>query len=188
LHVLGAAGKPVPAGATGELYLAGTGLARGYLGRPALTAERFVPDPFVPGARMYRTGDLARRRADGALDYLGRVDTQVKLRGQRIEPGEIEALLRAAPGVNDAVVIVRDEQLIGYVARGDAGPLDQAALLDALRAQLPAYMVPSRLIELDALPVTPNGKCDRHALPAPAREAAADVALATDTERALAGI
>ncbi|RQT38478.1 non-ribosomal peptide synthetase [Burkholderia contaminans] len=188
LHVLDAAWQPVPVGATGELYLAGAGLARGYLGRPALTAERFVPDPFVPGARMYRTGDLARRRADGALDYLGRVDTQVKLRGQRIEPGEIEALLRAAPGVNDAVVIVRDEQLIGYVARGDAGPLDRAALLDALRAQLPAYMVPSLLIELDALPVTPNGKCDRHALPAPVREAAADVELATDTERALAGI
>ncbi|MCA8066968.1 non-ribosomal peptide synthetase [Burkholderia sp. AU38729] len=188
LHVLDAAWQPVPAGATGELYLAGAGLARGYLGRPALTAERFVPDPFVPGARMYRTGDLARRRADGALDYLGRDDTQVKLRGQRIEPGEIEALLRAAPGVNDAVVIVRDEQLIGYVARGDAGPLDRAALLDTLRAQLPAYMVPSQLIELDALPVTPNGKCDRHALPAPVREAAAEVALATDTERALAGI
>lgn len=188
LHVLDAAWQPVPAGATGELYLAGAGLARGYLGRPALTAERFVPDPFVPGARMYRTGDLARRRADGALDYLGRVDTQVKLRGQRIEPGEIEALLRAAPGVNDAVVIVRDEQLIGYVARGDAGPLDRAALLDALRAQLPAYMVPSQLIELDALPVTPNGKCDRHALPAPVREATAAVELATDTERALADI
>ncbi|MCA8153894.1 non-ribosomal peptide synthetase [Burkholderia contaminans] len=188
LHVLDAAWQPVPVGATGELYLAGAGLARGYLGRPALTAERFVPDPFVPGARMYRTGDLARPRADGALDYLGRVDTQVKLRGQRIEPGEIEALLRAAPGVNDAVVIVRDEQLIGYVARGDAGPLDRAALLDALRAQLPAYMVPSQLIELDALPVTPNGKCDRHALPAPVREAAADVELATDTERALAAI
>ncbi|WP_322083135.1 non-ribosomal peptide synthetase [Burkholderia sp. BCC1972] len=188
LHVLDAAWQPVPAGATGELYLAGAGLARGYLGRPALTAERFVPDPFVPGARMYRTGDLARRRADGALDYLGRVDTQVKLRGQRIEPGEIEALLRAAPGVNDAVVIVRDEQLIGYVARGDAGPLDRAALLDALRAQLPAYMVPSQLIELDALPVTPNGKCDRHALPAPVRETAETVELATDTERALAEI
>ncbi|KAB0631078.1 hypothetical protein F7R13_35910, partial [Burkholderia territorii] len=135
-----------------------------------------------------RTGDLARRRADGALDYLGRVDTQVKLRGQRIEPGEIEALLRAAPGVHDAVVIVRDEQLVGYVACGDAGPLDRAALLDSLRAQLPAYMVPSQLIELDALPVTPNGKCDRHALPAPVRDAAAAVELATDTQRALAAI
>lgn len=188
LHVLDAGWQPVPAGATGELYLAGAGLARGYLGRPGLTAERFVPDPFVPGARMYRTGDLARRRADGALDYLGRVDTQVKLRGQRIEPGEIEALLRAAPGVHDAVVIVRDEQLVGYVACGGAGPLDRAALLDSLRAQLPAYMVPSQLIELDALPVTPNGKCDRHALPAPVRDAAAAVELATDTQRALAAI
>lgn len=188
LHVLDAAWQSVPAGATGELYLAGAGLARGYLGRPGLTAERFVPDPFVPGARMYRTGDLARRRADGALDYLGRVDMQVKLRGQRIEPGEIEALLRAAPGVRDAVVIVRDEQLIGYVACGDSGPLDRAALLDSLRAQLPAYMVPSQLIELDALPVTPNGKCDRHALPAPVREAIAAVELATDTQRALAAI
>ncbi|KVN27831.1 non-ribosomal peptide synthetase [Burkholderia stagnalis] len=188
LHVLDAAWQPVPAGATGELYLAGAGLARGYLGRPGLSAERFVPDPFVPGARMYRTGDLARRRADGALDYLGRVDTQVKLRGQRIEPGEIEALLRAAPGVHDAVVIVRDEQLVGYVAHGDSQTLDTAALLDALRAQLPAYMVPSQLIELDALPVTPNGKCDRHALPAPVREAATEVMLATDTERALAAI
>ncbi|MBR8142963.1 amino acid adenylation domain-containing protein [Burkholderia sp. AU19243] len=188
LHVLDAAWQPVPAGATGELYLAGAGLARGYFGRPALTAERFVPDPFMPGARMYRTGDLARRRADGALDYLGRVDTQVKLRGQRIEPGEIEALLRAAPGVHDAVVIVRDERLIGYVARGDAGPLDRTALLDALRAQLPSYMVPSQLIELDALPVTPNGKCDRHALPAPARNAVAAADLATDTERTLAAI
>ncbi|HEF4732952.1 non-ribosomal peptide synthetase [Burkholderia multivorans] len=188
LHVLDAAWQPVPPGATGELYLSGAGLARGYLGRPALTAERFVPDPFVPGERMYRTGDLARRRADGALDYLGRVDTQVKLRGQRIEPGEIEALLRAAPGVHDAVVIVRDEQLIGYVARGDGAALDRAALLETLRAQLPAYMVPAQLIELDALPVTPNGKCDRHALPAPVRAPAAAAALATDTERALAEI
>ncbi|MGU7769219.1 amino acid adenylation domain-containing protein [Burkholderia sp. MR1-5-21] len=188
LHVLDAAWQPVPAGATGELYLAGAGLARGYLGRPGLTAERFVPDPFVPGARLYRTGDLARRRADGAFDYLGRVDTQVKLRGQRIEPGEIEALLRAAPGVHDAVVLVRDEQLIGYVARGNAGSLDLEAMLDSLRAQLPAYMVPAQLIALDTLPVTPNGKCDRHALPAPVRAPVTAAELATDTERALAAI
>ncbi|KQR78561.1 non-ribosomal peptide synthetase [Burkholderia sp. Leaf177] len=170
LHVLDAAMHPLPDGVIGELYLGGAGLARGYLGRPALTAKRFVPDPFVAGARLYRTGDLACRRSDGALDYLGRIDTQVKLRGQRIEPGEIEALLRAYPGVHDAVVIVRDEQLVAYVARGAEGSLDQAALRNALRAQLPPYMVPARVIELAALPVTPNGKCDRNALPVPARE------------------
>ncbi|MFM0393223.1 amino acid adenylation domain-containing protein [Paraburkholderia phytofirmans] len=191
LHVLDAALQPLPQGAIGELYLGGVGLARGYLGRAALTAERFVPDPFSHGARLYRTGDLARRRADGALDYLGRMDTQVKLRGQRIEPGEIEALLRAAPGVHDAVVIVRDEQLIGYVARGADNALDTQALLDDLRAQLPSYMVPSYLIAMDALPVTPNGKCDRHALPAPVRGAASENAIclaATETERELAEI
>ncbi|SOE88505.1 non-ribosomal peptide synthase domain TIGR01720/amino acid adenylation domain-containing protein [Caballeronia arationis] len=188
LHVLDAALHPVPQGATGELYLGGAGLARGYLGRAALTAERFVPDPFVPGARLYRTGDLAQRRSDGPLDYLGRIDTQVKLRGQRIEPGEIEALLRAVDGVHDAVVIVRDEQLIGYVARGAQGALDCPALLAALRAQLPAYMVPAQLVELGALPVTPNGKCDRNALPAPSREAKPVDAPRTPTERELAAI
>jgi amino acid adenylation domain-containing protein len=192
LHVLDAALQPLPSGAIGELYLGGVGLARGYLGRAALTAERFVPDPFVEGARLYRTGDLARRRADGALDYLGRIDTQVKLRGQRIEPGEIEALLRAEHAVHDAVVMVRDEQLIGYVARGVGHTIDTDALLGALRAQLPAYMVPSQLIELDVLPVTPNGKCDRHALPAPARGPSSGNSAAaspqTDTERELAEI
>jgi amino acid adenylation domain-containing protein/non-ribosomal peptide synthase protein (TIGR01720 family) len=191
LHVLDAALQPLPQGAIGELYLGGAGLARGYLGRAALTAERFVPDPFAHGARLYRTGDLARRRADGALDYLGRMDTQVKLRGQRIELGEIEALLRAAPGVHDAVVIVRNEQLIGYVARGADHSLDTQALLDELRAQLPSYMVPSYLLAMDALPVTPNGKCDRHALPALVRGTVDDqsVALpATETERELADI
>ncbi|MFM0313095.1 amino acid adenylation domain-containing protein, partial [Paraburkholderia sp. RL17-383-BIF-A] len=191
LHVLDAALQALPQGAIGELYLGGVGLARGYLGRAALTADRFVPDPFSHGARLYRTGDLARRRADGALDYLGRMDTQVKLRGQRVEPGEIEALLRAAPGVHDAVVIVRDEQLIGYVARSADNALDTQALLDGLRAQLPSYMVPSHLIAMDALPVTPNGKCDRHALPAPVRGSVGEHALdlpVTETERELAEI
>ncbi|REG51589.1 non-ribosomal peptide synthase protein (TIGR01720 family)/amino acid adenylation domain-containing protein [Paraburkholderia sp. BL6669N2] len=191
LHVLDAALQPLPQGAIGELYLGGVGLARGYLGRAALTAERFVPDPFSHGARLYRTGDQARRRADGALDYLGRMDTQVKLRGQRIEPGEIEALLRATPGVHDAVVIVRDEQLIGYVACGADNALDTQALLDDLRARLPSYMVPSYLIAMDALPVTPNGKCDRPALPAPVRGTASENAVcvaATETERELAEI
>ncbi|WP_144140001.1 non-ribosomal peptide synthetase [Paraburkholderia sp. BCC1884] len=191
LHVLDAALQSLPAGAIGELYLGGAGLARGYLGRPALSAERFVPDPFVQGARLYRTGDLARRRADGALDYLGRIDTQVKLRGQRVELGEIEALLRASPGVHDAVVIVRDEQLIGYVARGAGQLIDTAVLLDGLRTQLPSYMVPAHLIAMDVLPVTPNGKCDRHALPAPERSAAGETSVippATDTEHTLAAI
>ncbi|MBN3754905.1 amino acid adenylation domain-containing protein [Paraburkholderia sp. Tr-20389] len=188
LHALDAALHPLPAGAMGELYLGGVGLARGYLGRAALTAERFVPDPFTPGARLYRTGDLVCRRADGVLDYLGRADQQVKLRGLRIEPGEIEALLRAAPGVHDAVVIVRDEQLIGYVARRAEEAFDQAALFAALHAQLPAYMVPSHVIELDALPVTPNGKCDRNALPAPSLQSAEIVEPNTDTERELAAI
>jgi hypothetical protein len=190
--VLDEALQPLPQGAVGELYLGGVGLARGYLGRAALTAERFVPDPFSEGARLYRTGDLARRRADGALDYLGRIDTQVKLRGQRIEPGEIEALLRAEHGVHDAVVVVRDEQLLGYVARGADNAIDTDALLDALRAQLPAYMVPAQLIDMAVLPVTPNGKCDRHALPAPVRRLSSDeggaTSLQTDTERELAEI
>ncbi|AOJ10270.1 non-ribosomal peptide synthetase [Burkholderia mayonis] len=188
LHVLDAALHPVPAGATGELYLGGAGLARGYIGRAALTAERFVPDPFAAGARLYRTGDLARRRADGALDYLGRIDTQVKLRGQRIELGEIEALLRAAEGVHDAVVIVRDERLVGYVASAAAAEFDGAAQIERLRAQLPAYMVPAQLVALDALPVTPNGKCDRRALPAPVFDARIVDTPRTDTERALAAI
>ncbi|MEP9324372.1 non-ribosomal peptide synthetase [Paraburkholderia phymatum] len=188
LHALDAALHPLPAGAIGELYLGGVGLARGYLGRAALTAERFVPDPFKPGARLYRTGDLVCRRADGVLDYLGRADQQVKLRGLRIEPGEIEAVLRAAPGVHDAVVIVRDDGLIGYVARRAQEEFDRTALFAALHAQLPAYMVPTHVIELDALPVTPNGKCDRNALPAPSLQPAEIAEPQTGTERELAAI
>ncbi|SAL28069.1 peptide synthetase-like protein [Caballeronia arvi] len=188
LHVLDAAMHPVPVGAIGELYLGGEGLARGYLGRAALTAERFVPDPIVAGARLYRTGDLARRRDDGALDYLGRIDTQVKLRGQRIEPGEIEALLRAEQNVRDAVVIVRDEQLIGYIACAAPESFDEAAVLNSLRSQLPSYMLPAHVIALDALPVTPNGKCDRNALPAPARTQRIVEVPRTETERELAAI
>ncbi|WP_062608710.1 non-ribosomal peptide synthetase [Caballeronia calidae] len=188
LHVLDAAMHPVPIGGIGELYLGGAGLARGYLGRAALTAERFVPDPFVAGGRLYRTGDLARRRDDGALDYLGRIDTQVKLRGQRIEPGEIEALLRAQPNVRDAVVILRDERLIGYIACAAPDTFDEAAVLKSLQMQLPVYMVPAHVIALDALPVTPNGKCDRNALPAPTRRQKTIEAPRTPTERELAAI
>jgi len=172
IHVLDAAFREVPIGVAGEVFLGGVGLGRGYQARPELTAERWVPHPTVAGARLYRTGDLGRWRADGEVDYLGRLDFQVKLRGFRIELGEIEAVLRAHAQVADAAVTLRtegpsDARLVGYVvARGVAPAVTE--LKAALAARLPEHMVPAAWVFLDALPLSPAGKTDRRALPAPA--------------------
>ncbi|MFE8938095.1 amino acid adenylation domain-containing protein [Streptomyces sp. NPDC007872] len=175
LHVLDGRLRPLPVGVFGELYIGGDGVARGYHGRPALTAERFVADPFDAGGRLYRTGDLVRRLPDGGLEYRGRADSQVKVRGHRIEPGEIEAALVRRPEVAAAAVAVRgrgvDAFLVGYVVWRD-GDGDPAALRDFLREELPAPMVPGVLVPLERLPLTPNGKLDRRALPAVAPGAA----------------
>ncbi|HEY1297338.1 MAG TPA: amino acid adenylation domain-containing protein, partial [Chloroflexota bacterium] len=177
LYVLDRAGRLCGAEAPGELHIAGAGLGRGYARRPDLTAERFIPDPFskTPGERMYRTGDLARWRADGVIEYLGRLDFQLKLRGQRVELGEIEESLRSHPEVHDAVVTAvtdpeGDLRLAAYVV-GEG--VDAVGLREHLAARLPAYMIPATFLALDALPMTPSGKADRKALPAPVWGAAA---------------
>ncbi|MDR6993063.1 amino acid adenylation domain-containing protein [Luteimonas sp. 3794] len=191
LYVLDARMRALPPGVVGDLYLGGVQLARGYLGREDLTAERFLDDPHLPGERIYRTGDLARWREDGAVEFLGRSDHQVKLRGLRIELGEIEAAIVASGFASQAAVIVRedragDRRLVGYLQ--PSADFDAATLRASVAAQLPDYMVPSAFVALAEWPVTANGKLDRDALPAPAFEAGVFVAPRTATEAALAAL
>jgi amino acid adenylation domain-containing protein len=169
--------QPVPTGIPGELCIGGVGLARGYLNQPELTRQKFIPDPFKSGGRLYRTGDLARWSSDGCLEYLGRIDQQVKIRGFRIELGEIEALLRNHPGIREALVLARedhpgDKRLVAYVVSRIDGTPTADELKSALQEKLPHYMVPSTFVFLQEIPLTPNGKVDRKALPAPKRDIA----------------
>ena len=189
IYILDEHRQPVPVGVTGEIFIGGVAVGRGYLNRPELTAEKFVDDPFNPSekARMYRTGDLGRWLDDGNAEYLGRNDFQVKLRGLRVELGEIEAKLMECTGVREAVVVARedrpgDKRLVAYLVAHETGKLNGAHLREQLRAALPEYMVPSAFVTMKALPLSPNGKLDRRALPAPDRDAYAARALEAQTE------
>ncbi|MFO0760427.1 MAG: amino acid adenylation domain-containing protein, partial [Byssovorax sp.] len=175
LYVLDRGHNPLPVGVAGEIYIGGAQVGRGYLNRPELTAERFLADPFVPGGRMYRSGDLGRHTASGDLQYLGRIDQQVKIRGNRVELGEIEAVLGQHPGVREVVVVLRedtpgDQRLAAYWVEG-AATITAASLRSLAQEKLPEAMVPSAFVRLDALPLTPNGKVDRKSLPVPEKSA-----------------
>ncbi|QJE03668.1 amino acid adenylation domain-containing protein (plasmid) [Massilia forsythiae] len=192
VYVLDAHLQPLPVGAIGELYIGGAGLARGYLGKPELTAQRFIPSPFAPGDRLYRTGDLVRYLPDGNLDYIGRIDHQVKLRGFRVELGEVEAVLERHARVQQVCALVRedprgDKRIVAYVAC--AGAVTTQELQRHMKQALPDYMVPSALVVLETLPLTPNGKIDRNAMPQPdtwGRSESAYAAPSTSMEHALA--
>ncbi|WP_020186872.1 non-ribosomal peptide synthetase [Methylopila sp. 73B] len=189
-YVLDADLNPCPIGVTGELYLGGEGVARGYLGRPGVTADRFMPDPFSPeGGRLYRSGDMTRWREDGSVEFVGRVDHQVKLRGFRIELGEIEAALLAQDGVGESLVILREDDgrkaLVAYVVPKAGATLDGDALRRALVRELPDYMVPAAVVPLERMPTNPNSKLDRMALPAPKLKLSESVPPATPLEEEL---
>nr|WP_223759268.1 non-ribosomal peptide synthase/polyketide synthase [Myxococcus sp. RHSTA-1-4] len=196
VYVLDGDGQPVPPGVPGELYIGGQSVGRGYLGRPDGTAERFLPDGFSgePGARLYRTGDRVRWLEDGRIEFLGRVDHQLKIRGFRVELGEVEAVLSQHPGVGECVVVARedvpgDRHLVAYAVGRPGKTLEEPALREHLAARLPDYMVPSACVVLEALPLTANGKVDRKALPAPSRRRETEyVEPRTETEQRLAGL
>ncbi|WP_030815951.1 MULTISPECIES: non-ribosomal peptide synthetase, partial [Streptomyces] len=194
MYVLDAALEPTPVGVPGELYVGGTGVARGYAGRPDLTADRFLPDLYgTPGNRLYRTGDLVRTRPDGAVEFLGRLDDQIKIRGYRIEPGEIQSTLTDHPAIRDAVVVARptatgETLLVAYYVAHQE--LDPADLGKHAATRLPDYMLPTTYIQLDTIPLNTNGKTDKRALPDPddTASAAAGIAPRTVTEERIADI
>jgi acyl-coenzyme A synthetase/AMP-(fatty) acid ligase/acyl carrier protein len=198
IHILNDRMQPVPIGIPGELYIGGVQVAVGYINQPELTAERFIPDPFDPRGRLYKTGDLARWLPDGQVDFLGRLDHQIKLRGQRIELGEIEAVLRRHPAVTEVVVVARedprgDQRLVAYItpsSHASSGLVE--TLRSELRKTLPEYMVPAHFVSVAAIPLTPSGKADKKSLPAPDWEAVPTateyVAPRTSTESRIAAI